>query len=189
MSRAYDNTKRAKQGEETSLRILAATESLVRQKALADLTLAEVAELAEVTVQTVIRKFGGKDGLLEAMANVVRHRIQTQRSQMPGNDFEAALDNLIQHYEAEGDLILRLLSQESTSTFAAHAAAEGRAFHREWVQRTFDDELQPATEAKVDALVVATDLFTWRLLRRDLGRSVAQTREVMMLLIQNAGAK
>jgi len=183
MVRAYDNSKREQKSAETARRILAAAEAFVREKPLGELTLADVAERSECTVQTIIRKYGGKEGLLEAVSEEVRARIIKQRSQMLEGDIDAAMDNLLEHYETEGDLVLRLLAQESTSDFAAEMAAEGRVFHRGWVESTFGPVCGPLDSTQIDALVVATDLFTWRLLRRDLARSLAETKAVLIQLI------
>jgi hypothetical protein len=56
----------------------------------------------------------------------------------------------------------------------------GRAMHREWAVAVFGPQLlagRPADEA-LDLLVVATDVYTWKLLRRDRGldRDAAERR-------------
>lgn len=186
MGRDYDNSTRARRAAETAARILEAAEALLREQPLSELTLADIAQRADVSVQTVIRKHGGREGVLTATGERVGERIQRQRAAIEPGDVQGAVDNVLEHYEAEGDLILRLLSEEATSSFAADAAAEGRAFHRDWVERAFAP-LLPADDrrARVDALVVATDLYTWRLLRRDLGRDLDEVREVVLRLVQN----
>lgn len=185
MTRDYDNSKREKRATKTATRILVSAEELVREKPLADVTLNEVAARADVSVQTVIRKYGGWDGLLLALADRVSTRIEAQRKTVQPGDVTGAVDNVIEHYEAEGDLILRLLSQEATSDFAADAAKQGRAFHRDWVESVFAPLLSDADrERQVDVLVVATDLYTWRLLRRDLKRELDDVRDVMLRLVR-----
>ncbi len=185
MARDYDNSRREEQAAETASRILISAEALIREKPLADLTLGEVAGDANVSVQTVIRKFGGWDGLLEALAGRVRARIDVQRTSVQPGDVAGAVENVLEHYEAEGELVLRLLSQEATSAFAAEAAVEGRAFHRDWVETVFGPLLSEGSrQTQVDALVVATDLYTWRLLRRDMNREIDEVREVMLRLVR-----
>ena len=187
MQREYDNSGRAERAAETAARILKAAEDLIRETPLAELTLNAVAERSDVSVQTVIRKFGGWEGLLQAVAQSVRARVQTQRTSVDAGDVEGAVDNVLEHYEAEGELILRLLSQEAKSPFAAQAAGEGRAFHRRWVETVFGPHLGGGDrERQVDALVVATDLYTWRLLRRDLGRELRDVRAVMLRLVRSS---
>jgi AcrR family transcriptional regulator len=187
MSRDYDNTGRAKRAARTGERILEVAEALVRQKPISQVTLTEVAEGAGVTVQTVLRHHGSREGVLEAMGERIGDQIRDQRSAVKPGDVEAAVDNVIEHYEAEGDLILRILSEEATSIIAGDAAREGRDFHRNWVETTFGPLLgDEDRELQVDALVVATDLYTWRLLRRDLGRDLSGVRAVMLHLVRCA---
>jgi AcrR family transcriptional regulator len=148
-------------------------------------TLAEIAEEAGVSVQTVIRHHGGREGVLEAMGRRAGERIDAQRMAVEPGDVEGAVDNVLEHYENDGDLVLQILSEEAASEFAARAASEGRIFHRRWVERVFgpllgDDDL----EEKIDALVVATDIYTWRLLRRDLRRDLEDVRGVMLRLVR-----
>jgi hypothetical protein len=46
------------------------------------------------------------------------------------------------------------------------------------------DRLSAASSRQVlDALVVATDIYTWKLFRRDMGRSVAEAKAAMLRLI------
>ena len=57
---------------------------------------------------------------------------------------------------------------------AVHEMADaGRAWHRRWVRRTFAPVLDgmsgAARERRLVALIVATDLLTWKLLRREMG--------------------
>ena len=47
-----------------------------------------------------------------------------------------------------------------------------RPMHRAWVARAFAP-VDRADEALIDLLVVATDVYTWKLLRRDRGLSRA----------------
>ncbi len=41
--------------------------------------------------------------------------------------------------------------------------------HRDWVETIFALRSSPGGEDLVDLLVVATDVYTWKLLRRDRG--------------------
>ncbi len=187
MGRDYDNSSRALRAARTAARIVTAAEELLRERPIAEATLSEVADLAGVSVQTVIRKFGGWDGVFAAVSEQVGARIESQRNDVTPGDLGGAVANVVEHYEAEGDLILHLLSQETTSELAREAASQGRAFHRRWVEVTFAPQLSrtaPDYERRVDALVAATDLFTWRLLRRDLGRSVDEVENVMLRLVR-----
>lgn len=37
---------------------------------------------------------------------------------------------------------------------------------------------------RIDQLVTATDLYTWKLIRRDMGRSITHVRSLMRALIE-----
>lgn len=189
MGRTYDNSNRRAAKRETRERILDEAEACIRSRPLAELTLNDVAEASGVSVQTVIRHFGGRDGLLEGVAVRLGTRVTDQRGKVVPGDLEGAIDNVLEHYEAEGTLMLRIVSEEAQSSFAADRATEGRDYHRGWVLRTFEPLLAPdenVRERQLDALLVATDLFTWRLLRLDHDRSLKHTRQVMLDLVRAA---
>lgn len=187
MTRTYDMSRRSAQAEQTADRIVAATEALVAGGPLSDVTLAAIAERAEVTVQTVLRHMGSREGCLEAVGRRVAARIAQQRGHTDPGDVPAAIAELMAHYEAEGQLVLNLLAQEHASRdTAARAVAEGRAFHRAWVERCFGPLMPEMNQETVDAVVAATDIYVWKLIRLDLGRSRSQTAAVIERLTRTA---
>jgi AcrR family transcriptional regulator len=170
--RRYRMGARAAAASATGERILAAMEhAFVRQRYEA-ITLAHIARRAGVTVQTVLRRFGSKDGLLAAGAAAGRARIIAQRAQAPANDAPAAIANLFDHYEAWGALALRLLEQEHLAPIAP-ITASGRAVHAAWVARVFARHLEGlparARARRRCQLIALTDVYLWKLLRHDLG--------------------
>lgn len=181
MSRAYDNSRRADAAARTTERIAAATEQLLASRPLADITLQAIAQGADVSVQTVLRHMGSRDGCFLAAGERLEARIDAQRGHSAPGDVDSALDGLVEHYEADGRLVLTLLSQETGDPLALEAARRGRAYHRAWVQRCFGPDLDEPT---TDALVAATDLYIWKLLRLDLGRSVDSTRATLGRLVR-----
>lgn len=185
MARTYDNTNRARRAAGTRERIAASTEALLATMPVADVTLDAIAAGAGVTVQTVLRHMGSRDGCFEAAAQRVLERVARQRGHTPPGDVGAAIAELMAHYEAEGRLILHLLAQAERDARAASWTAQGRAFHRAWVERTLIDGAV-ADEPTADALVAATDLYVWKLLRLDLGRSPDATRHVVTSLVRSA---
>ena len=173
MGRSYDNARRSAAAAETAGRIAEVAERLLAEGPFDGVTLQAIADGAGVSVQTVLRHMGSRDGCIEAVRQRVGARIAAQRGETTD-----PIGQLLAHYEAEGRLILNLLAQEGAVAFARQAVEEGRAFHRAWVVRCFgvDD----------DALVAATDLYVWKLLRLDLGRSAEATREVVERLVRAA---
>lgn len=184
MPRAYDNSKRARKAAETADRIADATEMLLASRALPDVTLQAIADEAGVTVQTVLRHMGSRGGCVEAVALRVAQRVDAQRGTPTPGDVDGAVGGLVEHYEAEGALILALLAQEGIDLDAREMMDRGRAYHRDWVVRCFGSLADLSDEGRVDALVAATDLYVWKLLRLDLGRSAEATRAVVARLVR-----
>lgn len=185
MPRSYDMTRRAAAAGATTERIAAATEALLVEGPVAGVTLQAVAERAEVTVQTVLRHMGSREGCIAAVRERFIARIDAHRAHTPPGDIDGAIAGLLAHYEADGRLVLNLLAQESSDHVARDAAAGGRAYHRAWVERCFGPRLGVGDrETAVDALVAATDLYVWKLLRLDLGRSADLTSAVITRLVR-----
>lgn len=186
MPRTYDMSLRARRAEETATRITTVAEGLLATGKVSDATLQAIADGAEVSVQTVVRHFGSRDGVLEAVWRRVGGRVEADRGATPAGDVEAALTALLTHYEEDGRLILNLLAQEATDPDAQRAVHTGRSYHRAWVARCFGPLLASGTEEEIDALVAATDLYVWKLLRLDMARSQAATRAVIHRLVHSA---
>ena len=62
----------------------------------------------------------------------------------------------------------------------------GRRLHRDWVEEVFAPQLagRRDREELVDLLVVATDLLTWKILRRDGGMDRSTTCKRMLRLVR-----
>ncbi len=187
MARAYDNSNRAEKAARTAERIAETTERLLATASLPDVTLAAIAEGAGVTVQTVLRHMGSRDGCFDAVRTRLGSRVDEQRGHSQPGDIEGAIRGLFEHYEADGRLILNLVSQEGAGQpLADEAATRGRAYHRAWVHRCFGPCLpEQSGDTVLDALVVATDLYTWKLLRLDLGRERAAAEAVLTHLVRS----
>jgi AcrR family transcriptional regulator len=182
-SRKYDMG--ARQQAKTATRdaiIRAAIDTFMAERSFA-ITLPAVAERAQVTVKTVLRHFGSRDGLLDAAWSQAYDEVMTERVP-PQGDPEAALDVLIAHYERRGDVVLAMLADE-TDPRAARMNNAGRIAHREWVEEVFADRLPEQSVERalvVDVLVVATDVYAWKLLRLDRGLSVDGVADRMLLM-------
>ena len=173
--RAYDRTLRAQKASENEARILVEAERLFATQPFDRVTLGEVAKAAGVTIPTLQRRFGNKEGLFAACGAVVAARTEGQRGAPPVGNVSACIHELIEHYEREGAMIWHLLRQESDVPLLQVLLAGGRARHREWVEVVFAEAVgrgdRRKRRARVDAIVAVTDLFVWKLLRIDLGRS------------------
>jgi len=184
VTRTYNMARRSESASRTNERIADCTEELLSSLPIGEVTLQAIATGSGVSVQTVLRHMGSRDGCLAAVRERVSARIQDQLADPADEDVESAITNLCAHYEAEGRLVLNLLRQEDTGDeLAKEAVATGRTFHRTWVERCFQPMLADPTQAAIDALVVATDIYVWKVLRLDLHRSAAATQAVMSQLV------
>ena len=64
---------------------------------------------------------------------------------------------------------------------------DARAGHQDWLRRMFGARLPAPPTARrraVNALHAATDVYTWKLLRRDLGLSRADTEQTIVQLVE-----
>jgi AcrR family transcriptional regulator len=178
---------RAEAAQATHRAILDAALALFGREPFARVTLGRVAGRAGVTVQTVLRLFGSKEALFAAVAEREGARIRSERRLSAETDLATALSTLVAHYEKDGDLVLHLLAQEQDCPPVAQAVAEGRRVHRAWVERHCRSLLLGTRggqrQIKVSAAIAATDLSTWRLLRRDLGLDPEQTTAAMLALL------
>ena len=184
--RAYRQTARAAAAEATGERILDAFAERMRESWLDEIRLEDVASAAEVTVQTVIRRFGSKDGLLGALCERSGREIRMRRAVNPG-DIDSAIRVLAEDYETVGELILRFLAQEDRYPALKGFTDIGRAGHRQWVATAFAPwlDLLTPTEARrlLDALVVAMDVYVWAILRRDMRRSITEYQNLVRSFI------
>lgn len=185
--RTYVQGARAKAAEATGRRIIDAFLARLMTHWFDEITLDCVAEDAGVTVQTVVRRFGGKEGLLAESAKTLAGRITMTRA-TPRGDIEQLVKNLIADYEQTGDAIMRLLALEERHPALRACTDLGRRWHRGWVTEMVAEPLDALAAADrtraIDALVAVTDVYTWKLLRRDMGRSIAATATTLAGLIR-----
>lgn len=164
--------------------ILRAFIDLAMAKLTVDITLDEVAERAGVSTRTILRHFGDREGLLDAAIEAGTALIQAER-EPADDDPRESVRRLIDHYELRGDFVLRMLAQEDDPRIGT-ITASGRLVHRDWAATAFAPWL-PRSEADreplTDLLVVATDVYAWKLLRRDRGLSRATTEARIRTLV------
>ena len=151
-------------------------------------SLNDVAYRADVSVQTVIRCFGGRDGLFAAAAEREIERTRGQRDLAPVGDVRSAVRVLVEHYEAWGDRVALLLAEEQRSAELRAIAERGRVLHREWCSRVFAPTLQNLARAerrrRLAQLVAICDFYMWKLLRRDAQLSRRQTEIALVELLE-----
>ena len=187
--RPYRMVARAEAAAATGERILDAAVETFRELSAETFSLEEVARRAGVSVQTVIRRFGGRDGLLAAAGEREAERVRRQRDEAPAGDAEGAVRVLVDHYEELGDRVLKMLAEEDRVPGLRQIADRGRSLHREWCARVFAPTLAGRAgverRRRLAQLVAICDVYTWKLLRRDAGLSRRQTELALVELLES----
>jgi AcrR family transcriptional regulator len=187
-ARQYTMTARADAMRETGERILNAARARFAAEYFDDVTLDEIAGDAGVTVQTVIRRFGSKEGLVRHLNALLRPVVIEQRDHAVAGDVDGIVANLVDHYEDMGDLVMLMLRQEERVAAYAEVAALGKQVHVDWARRAFAPWLEERTGAervRLQAQLVATcDVYVWYLLRRQQGLSRRQTQTALSELLK-----
>lgn len=184
--RPYRMGARAEATAATRRRIIAAAFELSLEHWYDEVSLRQIAAKADVSLQTVVNHFGTKEGILTAVLEQPVAEYMRRADPQP-DDVEGAIE-ILMHYEYAGDAIIRGLALEERIPALQPFMERGRKGHREWVERAFPSALAgrdgAARERRLDLLVCATDVYTWKLLRRDRGLSAAATREAMRELVE-----
>jgi AcrR family transcriptional regulator len=187
--RTYSQTKRAEATERSRRAILTASQELFRDEGRFELPLDQVAKRAGCSERTVIRHFGSKEGLLvAAMADAERGVVES-RGARPG-DVAGSIQRLVEHYEEDGDLVLRWLSLADRYPLVRQVTESGKRLHEEWVEEVFGPDLGALDKAerRLRGAVLAslTDVHVWALLRRQQGLGRVATEAAILDLVEHA---
>ncbi|HEX4304793.1 MAG TPA: TetR/AcrR family transcriptional regulator [Solirubrobacterales bacterium] len=186
--RPYRMGARAESTVATGERILDAAELSFFEGGGEEPTLADVAERSGVSVQTIMRRFGNRDGLLTAAIARMAAQVGEQRGSAPVGDPVGAVKNLVDHYEELGDKVVRMLEESARNTAIRQLTRMGFAYHREWCKRVFAPTLKaldrPERAVRTAQLVAVTDVYVWKLLRRDQGLGRGRTEQAMLGMVE-----
>lgn len=187
-TRSYHMDARAKMVSANDKRIMQSIFTLWEQLSIHEITLDMVARDAGVTVRTILRKFGSKEGLIEASIEKDVSNIKKERETAVKGDYLQALTILMRDYERIGDAAIRTLAIEQEIPIAKKILDSGRAYHREWCEKIFapflPDPENPDYEQKLLSFITATEFYLWKLLRRDLNKSREATFVVFKSLVE-----
>jgi AcrR family transcriptional regulator len=186
--RPYQMTARAETTEMTGKRIVEAMLKWYADVPYQRIRLEDVAADAEVTVQTVIRRFGSKHGLLAATVERELTRLASDRAAAMGTSPAATLHSLVRYYEHHGALILKLYAEAGQAPGVPELAARGRAYHVNWCREAFSEALGPDLDhvtrvRRLAQIVAVCDASTWRILRFDGQLSLEQTEQALLELL------
>jgi AcrR family transcriptional regulator len=178
---------RAEATAATGERILEAAEAAFDELPFGEITLAVIAERAGVSVQTVIRRFGGKEGLFLAALRHTGAKMTADRVVDPAGDPAEIVDVLVDHYERFADRLLRTLAQEESQPALRILTNLGREYHVDWCETAFSPALEgmrgAARKRRAAQLSAITDVYFWKLLRRDRGLGVAEAKLAILELL------
>jgi AcrR family transcriptional regulator len=186
-TRRYSMRARADAAQRLSEQILDATLELWLERSYDEITLQQIAERAGASLSTVLRRFGSKEGVVEAIIATDRYGEMQARAAVAAGDVDAAVRAIVEGYERAGDAVLRNLALEHRMPAVAEWVELGRRRHREWIERVFAAWLPARRDRDYrrlrSQLIVATDLYTWKILRRDQGLSRQETERAMRELV------
>lgn len=177
--RSYRMTARADAAERTGERIIDAMLARYAATPYDRIRLEDVAADAEVSAQTVIRRFGSKHGLLAATVERELGKIGAERAAALGESPASTLHALVRYYEDYALLILKVYAEAHQAPGVPELAARGREFHVRWCHQAFGDALVPGLDEetrnrRLAQIVAICDATTWRILRQDGGLSPEQ---------------
>jgi AcrR family transcriptional regulator len=186
-ARQYRLGLRAASANANGESILAAARRLFGEMRYDQVSLDDIAAEAGVTERTVVRRFGSKELLFGVVGAGRAASIRRARDEAPAGDVAKAVKLLVATYEDWGDEVLHLLSQERGLAGVTNTVEAGRRYHAAWVERAFAPllrELPPAVRRRrIGQLVGVTDIYYWKVLRRDVGLSRAEVEASLRELI------
>jgi AcrR family transcriptional regulator len=152
-----------------------------------DVTIASVARDAGVSHQTLLNHFESKDGLFAAAAERFSADLAASREGRATSGPESVVALLMEQFERSGDGNVRLALLHERIEAVRAGLEQGRVSHQAWLAEVFEDRLpsDPAERRRtLAALHAATDVYTWKLLRRDLGHGRRATQRIMTDMVR-----
>ncbi|MEV4512756.1 helix-turn-helix domain-containing protein [Dactylosporangium sp. NPDC049525] len=181
--RPYRQRARAESSSGNTERILTAALELFVERPFEQVTLAAVAERAAVGLQTVIRRVGTKDGLVEAVGAWIAPQVAADLGEPPGPDPALVAAAFRRHYSRWAPMLERTLTQEDSSPALQASAEGGRVAHRAWLAAAFPHlRGHPVTFGR---LVGVTGVELWLVLTKHEGLSVEDAEATVALLIRS----
>jgi AcrR family transcriptional regulator len=185
--RRYAMTGRAAKAEATKARIRASATALFCEGPSEDFTLDEVANRAGVAVRTILRAYPSKDELIYAALEDMAAGGVFLKPAAAG-DIGAAVSALFDIYESVGDFVMQRLAEERRRPALKASLDQGRDNHCDGVKTVFAPQLQRLQGAQraqlLTMLIAITDVYVWKLLRRDMGLGRAAAESIVCTMIE-----
>lgn len=181
--RAYRGTIQAEIAALTERRIIEAALELFDERWADQITLDEIAKRAGVTVQTLLRHFGSKDRLANAVSQEAFRRAMQQRIEPPTGDLATIARGLVAYYGAGGERMLRGLAQEARQPHLHTIIDIARTSHREWLERAFATHLEQRDGDErtrlLAQLYTLTSVSVWYHLQYECSLSQEETEQAL----------
>ncbi len=164
-------------------RIVRAALTLALEQAYEDITLVAIAQAADVSHQTVLNHFASKEKVAAAAAELLARDTAAVRARAKPGDAPGAISLLVGEYERFGDANARWAIASERLGSLAPLLDTARASHQAWLEYIFSNRLPGAPGPRrtaIHALHAATDVYTWKLLRRDLRLGRDATERIML---------
>jgi hypothetical protein len=112
--------------------------------------------------------------------------------QVKPGDLPGIVDALLEEYERMGNALVRTLTVEYEYPVTQTLLKEARKFHREWCIQVFEPFLpkvkSDSYEIVLSAFITGTEFYLWKLLRKDLGKSMEQCRNIFLFSLESLAA-
>jgi AcrR family transcriptional regulator len=185
-TRPYVMKARAEKAAATRERIVRSAADLVVERTLDGLTLEAIAAHAGVTARTILRAFGGKE---QVFAAAIKFEGRRGHGALHPGDVAASIKVLFDDYEKIGDAVILRLADEGRVRSLDALLKSGRDNHRRWIEESFAPQLsrleRNGRAQLLNALLVATDVYAWKLLRRDFHLSRPAAEAVICRIVRS----
>ncbi len=183
MARAYTMRSRAESAEATRDRILDAAVELFVAATYDEVSLEQIAAGAEVSLPTILRKFGSKEALFLEVARRKQTAERDQRATIEPGDVRSAVRMLAERYEALMPMWRRYTMLTDRLPMVAEALDGARRDHTRWLETVFAPHLpkrqSKLRERRVAALFGATEIYVWWSWREKLGLDAAEAEKTL----------
>jgi AcrR family transcriptional regulator len=179
--------RRQQQSEATGARLLDAAWARFSTLSYEAVRLSDVAADAGVSVQTLHTRFGTKEELFTTAFRRWMAAQGQRRVVARVGDVDDIIRVLYDNYDDQGEIGLRIIAQEDRIAAIRTDTDAGRQWQRRWLAEVFEPFLSAASpEARADlheALIVACDIHTWKLLRVEIGHATVDARRIVVGMI------
>jgi len=189
MARRYEMAGRTAAMQRTREVILDAAVELFTPAWFDEVTIADIAERAGVSQQTVVNHFGSKiDLYLAGLTERYVPTVVAVRDRAVPGDVGSIVGVVLDDYEETGDGTIKTLATAARAPELERVLEGGRASHRAFVTRVFSPQLARrrgrSRERLVRLLAAVLDVRMWHQLRREQGLDVEETRDHMVHLVK-----